>query len=468
MVRRRVLIVDDEQGMLEVCQEALSRLKETDIHLESSGSRAAERLTSEPFDLVITDLRMPGLGGMDLIRRIHERDPGMAALVITAFPTVETAVECMKLGAADYIVKPFLPDALLAAAERLLEGKRLREENLVLRRHVERSYRFDEIIGTSAPMRQVFDMIGRVADVNVDVLVTGETGTGKELVARSIHKKSRRVDARFVPFDCGAIPEHLLESELFGHERGAFTGAVSRNPGLLELAEGGTFFLDEIAELPLPLQAKLLRTLQERRFRRVGGREEIELNVRIIAATNRDLASEVREKRFREDLYYRINVTSVHLPPLRERGEDIAVLTEYFLRSYGREFERPAMKIDPEVLEVFTRYPWPGNVRELQNVVKRAIALSRAPDLTLEAVPEELVARAEVSSATILDGFAHLRALRVAAFEKEYLITLLMKCRGEVSCAAREAKIPRATFYRLMRKHNLDADSFRTPTPPTP
>jgi len=317
MSKTRVLVVDDEVGMLEVCAETLARLPEVVVLVESDGRRAAEQLNAEHFDLLIQDIRMPGTDGMDLLRLARQNDPDLAVLMMTAYPTVETAVESMKLGAADYITKPFTPEALLATVQRLLEGYRLRQENLLLSRLVERPYVFDEIIGASPAMRAVFDTIERVAGTNTDVLILGETGTGKELVARSIHKRSPRGGQRFVPVDCGAIPEDLLESELFGHERGAFTGATSRSLGLLEFADKGTFFLDEVGELPIRLQAKLLRALQERRIRRVGGHDEIEVDVRVIAATSRNLEAEINNQRFRDDLYYRLNVARIELPPLR-------------------------------------------------------------------------------------------------------------------------------------------------------
>ena len=271
MAKTRILIVDDEPGMLEVCADTLHRLADTEIVVETQSRRAAERLACESFDLLVADVCMPEMDGVELLRYARQHDPSLAALMLTAFPTVETAVESMKLGAADYITKPFLPDDLLANVRSLLEGKRLREENQLLRRQVERTYAFSEMLGKSPAMQRVFENIGRIAETDFDVLIIGETGTGKELVARAIHQRSRRHEGPFVPVDCGAIPDLLMESEFFGHERGAFTGATSRNLGLLEFANHGTFFLDELSQLPLRLQAKLLRVLQERKIRRVGG-----------------------------------------------------------------------------------------------------------------------------------------------------------------------------------------------------
>jgi len=464
MARARILVVDDEEGMLEVCADTLRRLPETAIVVEPQSRKAAELLSAEHFDLLITDIRMPEVSGVELLRLARQRDPDIPVLMLTAFPTVETAVESMKLGAADYVTKPFLPDDLLVTARRLLEERRLRQENLLLERQLERPYSFDEIVGTSPAMQTVFDTIRRVSATDADVLILGETGVGKELVARSIHKRSQRGNQRFVPVDCGAIPETLLESELFGHERGAFTGAHSRSLGLLELADGGTFFLDEIGELPLQTQAKLLRTLQERKFRRVGAKEEISVNVRVVAATNRDLAVEMRERRFRADLYYRINVARIEIPPLRERPEDIALLLRHFVERYAAEMGKANAEIDPGVTEVLSRYRWPGNVRELQNLVKRTLAMSERAIISLDDLPDEIVIQAGDQAPAVPGGFFQLRAQRVVAFEKEYLAEVLRRCRGDVSRAAREARLPRGTLYRLLKKHDLNADDFRDRT----
>lgn len=461
MPRSRILVVDDEPGMLEVCSDTLCRLPGVEVLLENRSEAAAKRLASEHVDLLIADIRMPGLDGVGLLRAARSHDPALPVLMITAFPTVETAVDCMKLGAVDYLTKPFLPDNLLARVRRLLEERLLREEHGLLQRQMDRAYSFDQIVGYSPLMRSLFATVDRVASTEVDVLIAGESGTGKELVARSIHRRSARRGGRFVPVDCGAIPENLLESEFFGHERGAFTGAHAQSIGLLEFADGGTFFLDEISQLSPHLQAKLLRALQERRFRRVGGKDEIPVNVRVVAATNRDLAAEMREGRFREDLYYRIHVARIDLPPLRERTEDIPLLVAHFAARFAREMGREPFQVDDEVMEILWRYPWPGNVRELQNVLKGAIAMGRHATLTSEDLPDEVVIRAGETPADAPQGFFQLRAHRMAAFEREYFSSLLAACRGDVAAAAREAHIPRGTFYRLMKKHGLDADAFR-------
>ena len=461
MVRARVLVVDDEPGMLEVCSDVLGKLPNVELALEAAAEKAADRLARETFDLLVTDVRMPTLGGLDLLRTARKRDPRLPVLVFTAFPSVESAVESMKLGASDYLAKPFLPDDLLRVAGRLIEDGRLREENQLLARHVERDYGLDEILGCTPVMEGLFETIRRVAAIEADVLIVGETGTGKELVARSIHKRSRRRAARFVPVDCGAIPEDLLESEFFGHERGAFTGAHARSLGLLEFAHQGTFFLDEVGELSPRLQAKLLRVLQERKIRRVGGREEIPVDVRVVAATSRNLAEEMKHGRFREDLFYRINVARIELPALRERKDDIPLLVERFVERFAAEMGKEGVTVDREVVDVLSRHPWPGNVREMQNVLKRSLAMSRRATLSVEDLPDDVVVAAGERAGAGASGFFPLRAQRIAVFEREYLTGLLRASGGDVSDAAREAGIPRGTLYRLLKKHDLVPESFR-------
>ena len=461
MAKKRILVVDDEKGMLEVCAATLKKLSDATILVEQDSRRAVERVTSEHFDLLILDIRMPDIGGVEVLRRARAHDPNLAVLMMTAFPSVDTAVETMKLGAADYITKPFLPADLLATANRLLETHQLREVTRVFQRQMDRTYAFGEIIGTSGVMQTVFDMIERVAATNVDVLVLGETGTGKELVARAIHQRSDRSGHRFVPVDCGAIPDDLLESELFGHERGAFTGAHRRSMGLMEFAHKGTLFLDEIAELPLHLQVKFLRILQERRLRRVGGIEEIDVDVRIISATSRQLDEEVRRQRFRSDLYYRINVARIDLPPLRERKGDLPLLVSHFIERYAPDMGERVSGAEPDVLEVLARYPWLGNIRELQNTVKRALMMCRGSILTVDDLPDEIVVGAGIHPAGGGGSFFDARQQRVAKFEREYLTALLTHCAGDVSRAAREAQLPRGTLYRFLKKYQLNPDDFR-------
>jgi DNA-binding NtrC family response regulator len=461
MPRMRVLVVDDEAGMLEVCEDLLREIDCARVVTESDALRATRLLVAESWDLLITDLKMPDLDGIQLLRLAREQDPELPVLILTAFPSVETAVESMKLGAADYLTKPFLPDDFLHTVRRLLERRRLRAENQLLRRHVERGFAFGEMIGQSSAIHAVFDTIEQVATTDVDVLITGETGTGKELVARSIHLRSPRRAARFVPVDCGAIPEDLLESEFFGHERGAFTGAHARSLGLLEFAHRGTFFMDEVGQLPPKMQAKLLRALQERRIRRVGGTHESDVDVRVLAATSLDLESEVAAQRFRMDFFYRINVAQIRLPALRERADDIPLLVAHFGERYAREMGREGLDVDATTVEVLCGYAWPGNVRELQNVLKRAFALCRGDRILPEDLPEGLVSSATIPAGGGRPGYFDLRDQHLAVFEKEYLQRLLLQSRGNVSAAAEEARLPRGTFYRLINRHGLDAADYR-------
>lgn len=480
MARPRVLVVDDEEGMLEVCQETLERLGDVEVVIERQSARAVERLADESFDVMVTDIRMPGIDGVNLLRKAREHDPDLPVLMITGFPTVETAVECLRLGAVDYLTKPFLPDDLLANVKRFIEERRIREENTLLRRQVSRDYAFDDLVGGSPSMEGVFETVRRVADTDVDVLVVGETGTGKELVARAIHRRSKRAKERFVPVDCGAIPEHLLESEFFGYEKGAFTGANNRSIGLLEFADGGTFFLDEVGELPLLLQAKLLRALQERRIRRVGSKVETPIDVRIVAATGRDLEKMVAEGTFRQDLLYRINVVKVGLPPLRERGGDVLELASHFVQRHAREMGKNVRGIRSDAAEVLSHYRWPGNVRELQNVIRRGIAMTRGNEIGVEDLPDTLVVASGESPRTAdliassagasngagasvgTGGFFEERARRMAMFEKEYLAAMLAQHQGDVTAAARDAGVPRGTYYRLMKNHGIKANEFRS------
>jgi DNA-binding NtrC family response regulator len=482
MRQARILIVDDEPGMLEVCADTLEYLGE-DVLLftEQDSLRAAKRLAEEPFDLLLTDLRMPGMTGIELLTVGREHDPDLPVLVVTAYPSVEDAVSIMKMGSIDYITKPFLPDDLLLTVRKLLESRKLQEEVRLLRRQVEKQYQFGEMIGESKAMQQVFAKIEQVAKSDVDVLILGETGTGKELVARSVHRLSERKERPFVPVDCGAIPDNLLESELFGYEKGAFTGATSRSIGLMQFAYRGTFFLDELGELPMHMQAKLLRVLQERKVRPIGGREEHPIDVRVIAATRRDIDTAVREHRFREDLFFRINVVRIELPPLRERREDIELLARHFLQHHQKEGNQHIEQIAPDAMLCLQEYVWPGNVRELQNAIRHAIAMSEESILQVSHLPDQIKlsgttlpihspqlptpsVHPEEWMTSIIQTHKGLFGAKqevITAFESHYLHHLLIQHQGDVSAAARAADVPRGTFYRLMKKHHIRADVYR-------
>ncbi len=468
MTTARILIVDDEPGMLEVCADTLAAIAGAHIETCQDPRRGLALIQSEPWDLLVLDIRMPGISGVELLREARTISADVAVLMITAFPTVETAVEAMKLGATDYVTKPFLPNDLLVKASRALERQRLVLENRFLALQAEGTGRFDEFVGATDPMQKLYAVIQRIAPSDEDVLITGESGTGKELVARSVHRRSGRC-GRFVPIDCGAIPENLFESELFGHERGAFTGADARSPGLLEFADEGTVFLDEIGELPLALQAKLLRVLQERAFRRVGGRDLIDVDVRVIAATNRNLREEVAAGRFREDLFYRLNVIPLHLPALRERRADVALLFEHFLMKFGGRRKPPVVRADEALLEILQRYDWPGNVRELQSVVRRMIAMSAGDALLVDDLPDEIALAPSIgpahasgtSGAGNSDSFFDFRSRTLDRFEHSFLTEMLTRHSGDVTAAADAAEVPRGTFYRLLKKHALSASDFR-------
>jgi DNA-binding NtrC family response regulator len=460
MKKPRILIVEPDDSAARQYQEALADLS-GEYCTAGTAEGAIEKLRGDAFDLLVANVDPGRPGDFDLLRTARSIDPELPLIVVTGAPTVESATESLRLGAGEYLAKPVDSRALGESARRLLSSRRLEAEYELLRRQVERPYRFDDMIGGSPAMRKVFDTIEQVANSDVDVLVVGETGTGKELVARSIHRRSRRADGPFVPVDCGAIPESLLESEFYGYEKGAFTGAEGRRIGLLEFADHGTFFLDELGELPLVLQAKLLRTLQERKIRRVGGREEIDVDLRIVAATARDLDDLIRQSRFRQDLYYRINVVRIDLPPLRERGDDIGLLAEYMAQRYGREMGRQIKSITPEAYQVLSQYRWPGNVRELQNVIRRAIALTTGPHIALNDLADDVVAAAGEGRASGDLGYFKIRDEHLGRFESQYLTDLLSRHHGDVRTAALEAKLPRGTLYRLMKKHNLDGGRFR-------
>jgi two-component system response regulator HydG len=458
----RILIVDSSGPDALPYARLAARLQPLEVRVEMALDKALATLTRDSWDLGVVTARS-GPSADVLFGALRKADPQLPMVVIDPKPSVDTARACLQAGAGDYLdvarVETDLEDALV----RLLKNSRHKAAEELLRRAVERPYTFDDFLGESPAMQQVYSVIDRVAASSVDVLVTGETGTGKELVARAIHKRSRRHAGPFVPVDCGAIPDSLIESELFGHERGAFTGADARRMGLVEFADGGTLFLDEIGELPLPLQAKLLRVLQERRVRRVGARQENPVDVRVVAATSRSIDQMVDRGEFRRDLFYRINVVRIDLPPLRTRGDDIGLLAEFFANRAAQEMGRQVGGLSTDVYQVLKTYHWPGNVRELQNVVRRSIAMTRSPMVGIDDLPDEVVAAAgRIAGAEAgAVGFFAQRAEHVARFEKQYLTDLLTRHLGDVSAAAREARLPRGTLYRLMKGHGLDGATFR-------
>jgi two-component system response regulator PilR (NtrC family) len=388
----RILVVDDERSMRELLAIVLKR-EGYEVLLADSGTSALATLEREPIDLLISDIKMPDLSGVDVLRAAKQMDQDILGIMITAFASTETAVEAMRLGACDYLSKPFDVDLLRMKVREKIEARQLRQENVLLKRTLGLSHQFSNIIGRSEAMLAVFKMIETIARTNSTILLTGESGTGKGLVAQAIHFHSLRRDKPMVSLNCGAMPEALLESELFGHMRGAFTGADSNKKGLLEVAEKGTIFLDEIGEMSGVMQVKLLRVLQERRFRRVGGLEELQADIRVIAATNQDLTKAVAESRFREDLYYRINVIPISLPPLRERLEDIPLLADHFLAKYAQQMGKSVTGVSHAAMELLQQHDWPGNIRELENVIERAVALEATPAILPESLPPRCAKR---------------------------------------------------------------------------
>jgi DNA-binding NtrC family response regulator len=461
----RILIVDSAGSNGLPYARMVARLQPMELRVEKTPEAAVTTLSRDAWDIGIVTCR-PGRPAGTLHDMLQRADPQLPWVVVDARPSVDTARACLQAGAGDYLDIAGAEADLEASLERLLTESRHKAAEQVLRRAVEKPYSFDDFLGASPAMRQVYSVIDRVAGSSVDVLITGETGTGKELVARSIHRRSRRSAGPFVPVDCGAIPDTLLESELFGHERGAFTGADARRMGLIEFADGGTLFLDEVGELPLAVQAKLLRVLQERRVRRVGARQENAVDVRVVAATSRNVDEMVARGEFRRDLFYRINVVRIDLPPLRVRGDDIGLLAEAFAHRAAQEMGRGTAGLSADAYQVLRSYHWPGNVRELQNAVRRAIAMTQDPTAGVDDLPDEIVSvsgrmAGDGTADATADGFFAQRARHMAQFERQYLSDLLARHAGDVSAAARDARIPRGTLYRLMKGHGLDGAAFR-------
>ena len=445
-VPQNVLVVDDDQDMRALLRDVLEE-HGYKVTLAQNGQEALKNLREGEYPVVLTDLRMKGIQGIELLAEIKRSFPDTNVILMTAFGSVETALEAMKQGASDYLMKPVKNDDLLRVTERSFREALLRSEINRLRREVNKEYSFNQILGKSKPMREIFDLIRRVADSPTNILITGESGTGKELVAKALHYNSERKDAAFVAVNCAAIPEQLLESELFGHMRGAFTDAKVDKRGLFEEAAKGTLFLDEISELPLMLQAKLLRAIQEKEIRRLGANRPIAVDTRLIAATNLNLSEEVKAKRFREDLYYRLNVIEMRLPPLRERREDIPLLVDAFLKKFGQARGKDVKGVSETTLALLIDYAWPGNVRELENVIERAVTLSRGDKI----LPDDLPATIQGSRGDrrVLDEAAE-KMHPLHEIEKEYIKKILEKMGGNKYQAAQVLGIDRKTLYRKL------------------
>ncbi len=452
----RILVVDDERSMRELLAIVLRR-EGFEVVLAENGKSAVELLEREPIDLLISDIKMPDLSGVDVLRAAKRVDQDILGIMITAFASTETAVEAMRLGACDYLSKPFDIDLLKMKVREKIENRQLRQENVLLKRTLGLPHTFANMIGRSGPMLEVFKMVETVARTSSTVLLTGESGTGKGMVAQAVHFHSLRREKPLVALNCGAMPETLLESELFGHMRGAFTGAETNKKGLLEMAEKGTIFLDEIGEMSAAMQVKLLRVLQERRFRRVGGLEELQVDIRVIAATNQDLAKAVAEGRFREDLYYRINVIPIVLPPLRDRREDIPLLAEHFLAKYAEQMEKPIAGIAKSAMELLLKHDWPGNIRELENVVERAVALESSPTVLPESLPPPVrgvAARSAAPPELLPDGGFDLEA-HVKELERAYIAQALERAGGVQVRAAELLGMSFRSFRYYVKKYNL-------------
>jgi DNA-binding NtrC family response regulator len=457
----RILIVDDDEKV----RQSLAELLTGDGHRVltlADGHAAIEAIRSSDWDIVLLDLKLPGLDGLEVLKKMMEINRGIEVIMITGYSTVETAVAAMKAGAADYVVKPFAPDEIRIRLQSILEKKAIAAENIYLRGELEERYQFDNIIGKSESMQEIFRLVEKVAPTDSTILIRGQSGTGKELIARAIHQHSLRKDKKFIAVDCGALPETLLESELFGHVKGSFTGAVVTKSGLLEVANGGTFFLDEVGDLSLGIQAKLLRVLQEKEFRQVGGVKSIKVNVRLVAATNQDLELMIREGRFREDLFYRVNIVPIRLPSLKERREDIPLLADHFLKVYNSRRNKNIKGFSPQALGVLMEYDWPGNVRELENIIDRMVIMSDSETIDVEHVPIHIVGSRVCFNITAARTGAELKEMKkrmrtqaVENVEKAFLIEALKRNQWNVSKAARDVGMYRQNFQAMMRKYNI-------------
>ncbi|MDY6854531.1 MAG: sigma-54 dependent transcriptional regulator [Thermodesulfobacteriota bacterium] len=447
--RFRILIVDDEEVIREGCCRVLSK-EDYKVKSIASGKDGLRLAKESPFDLILLDLKMPDIDGLEALSFFKEQDPDVVVIIITGYPDVQTAVNAMKLGAYDYISKPFTPEALRLIVKRGLEKRTLILENKYLKEKLNVTNQSEQIIGKSEPMQRIYGMIRKIAPTDSTVLVTGESGTGKELIAKAIHAHSLRRDNEFVAVDCGALVETLLESELFGHVKGSFTGATQTKHGSLELANGGTFFFDEVSNLSLNMQSKLLRVIQEREIKPVGSEKKVPIDVRIIAATNQDLRNAIKEKTFREDLYYRLSVFPIRLPPLKERAEDIPLLVEHFVNKYNKKKRKLSIRVAQETMDLLLRYTWPGNIRELGNTIERAMILTDDGIILPEDLPWYIRDQREDKGGILSKGLVSLQEV-----EKMHIEYVLDKTRWNKSKTAEILGIDRKTLYQKVKKYSL-------------
>jgi len=462
-----ILIIDDEEVLQDILTVLIRKEGHTPI-TATTGEEGLAVLEREEIDLILLDLMLPGMHGMEVLRQVRQRSTDVVVVVITAFSSIESAIEAMREGAFHYIPKPFKNEEVLLTIRKGLEQRRLTSENRSLREQLRQRFAFDNILGKSKPMQQVYELIQLAAPAKSNILILGESGTGKELVAKAIHHHSRRADGPFVTVNSGSMPADLLESNLFGHIRGAFTGAVASKRGLFEVADGGSVFFDEIGNIPIDTQAKLLRVIQEREFMRLGGLDTIKVDVRIIAATNADLEHAVQQGQFREDLFYRLAVISVTLPPLRRRSEDIPLLAQHFLAHYARENEKALREISPRAMEMLIDYPWPGNVRELENAIERAVVLSTGEVLTELLLPASVRQRGEspTNGGGLLPPMLPTNGISfkdaVSQYERQIIIRALQSCGGVQKRAAELLQVKPTTLHEMMKRLNISSESLVT------
>jgi DNA-binding NtrC family response regulator len=452
--KKRIMLIDNEEGLCRM-MEAVLRDNGFAVKAHTRSFEAVEEFKAGEWDLVVTDIKMPGMDGLEVLQKVKAKDPQIPVIMITAYATVEMSIQALRKGAYDMLTKPFEPEELLYRVKNALSHTMLLEENKELREELVGKFRFDNIIGASEELMRVLERVEKVAVRDTSVLITGESGTGKELIAHAIHYNSPRKEQKFLAINCGALPESLLESELFGYRKGAFTGAKENRQGLLEAADGGTLFLDEVGNLPMNVQKTLLRFLQEQEFHRLGDTTPTRVDVRILSATNTDLKAAVKSAQFRDDLYYRLNVVNLHLPPLRERQTDIPLLAAHFITLQNQKFGTHVKGLSPGALEAACTYAWPGNVRELKNVIEASMAMESGDYLSLPVVAQfiELPLGAPDASTFAGDEGEYARAL--SRFEMDYLKGLLRKNRGNIEAAAREAGMNMATIYRKIKKYNI-------------
>ncbi len=465
MEKASILVVDDDRAIRESLNSLLSD-KGYDVFTVEDGHQAIDAVRQREWDIALVDLKMPGIDGLEVLREVTKISPNTRVIIITGYATVESAVEAMKQGAVDYIAKPFTVDELLIRLEKTLENVRLLHENIYLREQLNERYKFNNILGKSDVMQDIFRLIEKVAPTDSTILIRGESGTGKELIARAIHHHSLRKNEKFIAVDCGALPETLFESELFGHVKGSFTGAVVTKRGLLEVANNGTFFLDEIGDLSIGIQSKLLRVLQEKEFRQVGGIKNIKVDVRVIAATNRNLEKMIESGNFREDLFYRVNIVPIYLPSLRERKDDIPLLVNHFLESYNKKRKKNIKGVSSDAMNILMNFEWPGNVRELEHTIERLVIMSEGDIIEAEKLPIQLTGKRVCFNITTPKTNEELKRMRkqmrekaVENIERAFIIEALKRNQWNVSKTAREVGLKRQNLQAMMRKYNVRPDT---------